>query len=76
MVPGPLPVALLGPGHRWLYCEGGTPVLGQKVKPHPPACHPASGGGPVSQTLDSCHFAHDVSIETLRDLKRSLLQCE
>ena len=30
MAPGPLPVALLGPGHRWLYCEGGTPVPGQK----------------------------------------------
>lgn len=44
MAPGPLPVALLVPGHRWLYCEGGTPMPGQKFKLHPPACHPASGG--------------------------------
>ena len=51
MVSGPLPVALLGPGHRWLYCEGGTPVLGQKVKLHPPACHPASGGSFVGFTV-------------------------
>lgn len=30
MALGPLPVALLGPGHRWLYCEGGTPMPGRK----------------------------------------------
>lgn len=78
MAPGPLPAALpvWGPGRRWLYCEGGTLVLGRKAALRPPACHPASGGGLVSQTPDSCHFAHDVSIETLRDLKRSLPQCE
>lgn len=41
MAPGALPVALLGPGHRWLYCEGGTCLrAGAEVKLCTVTCMP------------------------------------